>query len=842
MPANVRRSFAAACAVICLSFVTLTAEGQSCYTKTTTGGGSTVNVVAGVPTIGTLAANTNARENDAADSSYYQVSTFYGPTTLIFGTALVSSAAADNDHAPFGLTFINGTALPVTVTQADITASKAIFRSAPGPDLIQPTGCAAPDNCGTWTFSTASVLHWAGSIVIGPKSARTFIVDAKIVNSPPPKPDILNVLVGGTFTTSAGNFTTAAFPTDIYVPNGPEKVATAVVGFVDPFNAGAGNGFPRTFNNAFDNRPPAGATKNLVGGLPSIITVRVQEYANNQDIAAGLALRVDIPAGFSSVSVASAGAPWSTTPANLTIVQPTATTAGSVTIKTTAIIGKKSDSGDVQIQLTPPVVQTKSVFQMKASLAGFDTAGGPSGPHVIRSVCDGGGTILPNGPGSLNVEFLSPRLNFGPNSAPVGAVVDFQTDFNLINNAGGELLTVEAFNFTTNSWTTLAPTPVAPGSTDYTLTASLGGDYLDGNSAMKVRYVGPSNPMTLRVDFLRWTVGLFWMVDNATGSDLNAGSFRFPFATLAKAASVVGNSEQVQVRVGNSQTSTPYAGNLAITTAGTAACKTLFQGVASSGLLPKLSGGGLEAGANHIQIDSFQIDNATLNPCDPNIKPIALCSGSVTGTVFSNNTIRLPDVSYGIAIATSTSATALNNTISVLAGTPLFGILDAATNSSLIDGNRVTGLPNGEAIRLEGSTNATVQRNILTANFFGMHLARTAGTTNVYNNTVDSNTRLGIFAELTGSIVARNNIVTRNPQNWVSNAPGAVSSNFDDVFGAAIPAQNYVGVTPGINSISANPNLDVNSKPNPGSPCINAGTNVGLPFVGAAPDIGASEQ
>jgi hypothetical protein len=57
-------------------------------------------------------------------------------------------------------------------------------------------------------------------------------------------------------------------------------------------------------------------------------------------------------------------------------------------------------------------------------------------------------------------------------------------------------------------------------------------------------------------------------------------------------------------------------------------------------------------------------------------------------------------------------------------------------------------------------------------------------------------------------------------------------------------------VTPGLNSISANPNfiqttnaaLPTYYRPADGSPCIDAGTNVGLPFSGTAPDVGAVEH
>ena len=821
MSPRFRDGFAVASALIVLSFSSVNkASAQSCYTKTTTGGASTVNVVSGSALPGTLVANVNARENDANDSSYYQVTSAYGLQIAAVSAAFVSGPISDNDRAPFGVTFLNGTTSPLTVTQADIISDPAkagIFRAAP-PLLPIVPGAG-------WSFIDSHHVRWTGSIIVPAKSGQSFIVDDRLPNF---GSDVTDVLVGGSVTaTNLGPppvttvYPATGFLTDIFVKRGPEKVATGVVGFVK------GGAFPSTL------------TDDLLGGVPSTVTARVQEWANNQDIATGLKMTITIPAGFSNVSVLSAPPPWNA--AGASISPPTSSTDGSVTIVTTANITSGSSTPDVQLRMTPPPVAVRSVFQMKASLDGFDTAGGPTGPHHIRTVCDGGGVIVPSvGGGALNVEFLSPRLNVSATSAPA-ELIDLRTDFNIINNAAGDTIRVDVWNVTNSAWDTLAPTPVVPGSTDYTLTKTLlPVDYLDASSRMKIRYVANAGAaLTLRIDYLVWDAQLYWVVDNAVGNDAFAGTAIAPLKTLSGALLKVGSAEQVQVRVGSSQSGSAYFGNLSINKAGTALCKTLFQGVASGALLPKVDLGGIEAAADHVKVDSFQIDNAFE----------ALRAIGVNGTVFSNNTINIPNVSFGVRLYLASNSTVLNNTIARLSGGPLEGIEDRQSTNSLIDGNRVTGLTGAFGILVFQSTSPLLQRNVIAQNSFGIDIAGVTTGAVLYNNTVANNS-FGIVAESSAAAVtARNNIVAFNAVNYRSlplvAAPSKINSNFDDVFGAAIPSQNYQNVPVGANSLAVNPLLNGTFGTTAASPCKNAGTSVGLPwapFIGPAPDIGATEQ
>ena len=86
-------------------------------------------------------------------------------------------------------------------------------------------------------------------------------------------------------------------------------------------------------------------------------------------------------------------------------------------------------------------------------------------------------------------------------------------------------------------------------------------------------------------------VKTYW-VNNATGSDGNAGTLAAPFATIAHAVTAMGASGNTFVQVGNSQSGSPYAANVVVAAAlsGTAALPSLIQGVASGTTLPLVKG------------------------------------------------------------------------------------------------------------------------------------------------------------------------------------------------------------------------------------------------------------
>lgn len=814
------------------------ADAQSCYTKTTVGGGSTVNLVSAVEAAGTSIANVNALENNDLDASSYLLQTFTGPASITVATALVSGPIADNDRAPFGLTFINGSPNAVTVTEVNITSDAAhppIFRSSPPVTTIDPA-------VGTWSVPDGRTIRWTGSLIVPAKSAQGFIARVAVQNIGLPN---TGVVVGGTITTaSLGVLTANGFPTDVYTPDRSNKVGEGVVAFVD-----AGN-YPRTINDAV-------AGTNLIGGQASTIRVRVSEYANNQAIAAGLQLTVTVPAGWTINSVTTgAGAPaWG----SATITQPTSAVDGSISISTLAVLGKGNTAPDVILNVTPPVVYTKSTFQMKASLLGFDTSSGSQGQHPIRSVCDGGGTVLPpsGGPGVapvLNAEFLSPRLNVSAGSAPVSQFT-ISTEFDIRNHSGAIGVTFEAFNFTTNAWQTLGVSAFTNTTPQAAIASTISGsnidDYLDAQSRMRVRYVTSiGGPQTLRIDRLAWSAQLSWYVDSEAGNDNWAGvkfpgSVNNPYQTLAKVATGLSSSEQVQV-IGRA---TPYAGNIVIpaASAGTALCKTLYKALPLGGMAATISGTdpsadvAFQVSGNHARVDGFAISNMF----------VALAAdAAITGTEFANNSITLASGGYGVFLDRTNGATISGNTIaSPAGGSPFFGILDYSTQGSVIDNNRVIGIPAAEGVFIESSTAPIIRRNILTGNYMGIHIARTSGTTIVENNTVDSNFYIGAFSESAGPVTSRNNIISRNNRGWQSSTAGNVTSNYDDVW--ANTNAGYVNVTAGANNIAADPlfaqtndsTLATYYRLNNGSPCIDSGTTAtGLTYLGVAPDRGAVES
>lgn len=841
------------------------ASSQTCYTQQSYGGASTINLVSAVPDVGTSPSNMNALETPTP--AYYQLSTFAGPASVTIATALVSGSIADNDKAPLGLTFINGGATDVKIRQVTVqsdTSKLPLFRTSPKPTNIDPL-------TGTWAVSANRYnAVWtapAGGYTVSAKSAQGFLANIYVSNV---GANILSDLVGGTITTCANacngtddltTYVAQSYPTDLYVPTTSQKVATAVVGFVD-----AGN-FPRTTSTATYG-PPA----NLVGGQPSTIRVRAKEWSGNQAIASGLQLTVTLPPQWTNVSVTSAGAPWNLATA---VVSGSSAAGWTITVSTNATIQKGSSTGDVVITATPPVVYTKSTFQAKASLTGHDTSGVPAGGHPIRSVCDGGGTILPvqggGGPPVLNVEFLSPRLNAGASNAPVEQV-DFRADFNIINNAGPISVAAEAYNFAANSWLAINGTPVTPGSSNVTITQTFSGnslfDFLDDQMRMRVRfYTSVGGPQTLRIDYLTWNAQTYWAVDNTPGVGSDTwpagtkfpGSTKYPFASLAQATSAVKGGERVRVMVGASQSGTPYAGDIAFGAAASGgACRTWFEGVPAASQMPRLRGAdptadwAFDVAANHVKVGGFRIEN---------MFAALLAENPAADVVFDGNSIQLADSGYGIVLnnysttptTPSTGLQATNNTIDGTGAQAFSAIMDFGAQGSTIDSNRVisAATPGLAALYIDSATAPVIQRNIVTGNYIGIYLARTSNA-KLYNNTVDGAAYplpyRGIHCESSTGVVSRNNIIARLPIGFSTDTPGSVDSNYDDFWADTTPAS---GFTTGANSIAADPLFVQTTTPSSlstyywlgaGSPCIDAGANVGLPFLGLRPDIGAIES
>jgi parallel beta-helix repeat protein len=338
------------------------------------------------------------------------------------------------------------------------------------------------------------------------------------------------------------------------------------------------------------------------------------------------------------------------------------------------------------------------------------------------------------------------------------------------------------------------------------------------------------------------TVSGYW-VNNSTGSDANSGLQSAPFATIGHAVSVMGNSGTLFVQVGNSRSS-PYAANIVVTTAqaGTAGQRTLIQGVASGATLPLVRGtdptadAGFDVQASYVTVDGFEIQNTQVG---------IYSEASNTGAQISNNYVLAGNLGYGIILDTTSNAVVTGNRAAPgSGGASFFGIWDWHGTGNRIDGNSVAG--QGEGITSHYSTGLTIQRNVTAGNPMGIHISNATGPVTLYNNTVDQSAWLGIYVEQSQAgvtITSRDNIVTNGGYGWAWDGAGTMpSSNYDDVFGNA---QNYrVPVTPGGNSIIANPNFVQTTDPtqttyyqlNAGSQCLTSGTDLGL---GLGTHIGA---
>ena len=161
-----------------------------------------------------------------------------------------------------------------------------------------------------------------------------------------------------------------------------------------------------------------------------------------------------------------------------------------------------------------------------------------------------------------------------------------------------------------------------------------------------------------------------------------------------------------------------------------------------------------------------------------------------------------------------------------------YGIAYGASGASLIEGNEVTGNNAGIYVWGVGAT-TTIQNNVVHHNTNNGILIYSGSTATIVNNTVDNNS-FGIvtIGDPPPVLTITNNIVTNNGAEGISfhyaSADSTLSNN--DVWNHGI---DYDTVSPGTGDISADP-LFVNAAAGdyhlqPGSPCIDTGTNTGAP-------------
>jgi len=184
-----------------------------------------------------------------------------------------------------------------------------------------------------------------------------------------------------------------------------------------------------------------------------------------------------------------------------------------------------------------------------------------------------------------------------------------------------------------------------------------------------------------------------------------------------------------------------------------------------------------------------------------------------------------------------TSMTIKNNIISNIAVYPIF----VRNASPLIQSNTIIGSGNNGIYNSDGS-GAIIRNNLIYASAdSGIYCLSTSDSLRIENNTIVNNA-FGLDVQNSPSGIAiTNNIIAGNTTGIYvfGNAP---SMSYNDVWNNI---QNYSGTTAGPGDISLDP-LFVDPAAHDyylqaGSPCIDAGTDVGQPYSGAAPDMGAFE-
>jgi parallel beta-helix repeat protein len=327
-------------------------------------------------------------------------------------------------------------------------------------------------------------------------------------------------------------------------------------------------------------------------------------------------------------------------------------------------------------------------------------------------------------------------------------------------------------------------------------------------------------------------------VDAASGSDLNPGTSMLPLKTMTHAVEVVSSTDTCYVRSGS------YTGRLTFTPrhSGNSTNRTVIT--AQAGHSPVLYSGGadgslIDSAASYITFNGFAIN--------PGSVVSAYCQDA-SEVQFTNNLIYVPTMGYGLLAVGAGSSLIKGNTVGPAADNayPAEGIYLYGTDLIRVDSNRISGLIDA-GIVLTFDSRTTVCRNLADHCFFGIDLYGSSGDS-LYNNTFDGNTNSGIHVQgLGGTLVIRNTNSTNNYYGICWDSSGAVSSDFNNIWNnfynyknPQLPGDTNI-VPVGANDISADPLYGAGYQLSAGSPCINAGTAVGLPSVGA-PDIGVFES
>lgn len=325
-----------------------------------------------------------------------------------------------------------------------------------------------------------------------------------------------------------------------------------------------------------------------------------------------------------------------------------------------------------------------------------------------------------------------------------------------------------------------------------------------------------------------------YYVDGINGNDLNFGSINSPLRTIARAIELMQGSDGCYVRNGTYNEDVLIQGSLS----GMYNYPTFFRNFpGEEPVIDAVSYGFFDTLANFVEISGFRIINAEIG--------IYLFGDSVLS--IYNNIINVPDGGFGIINQSGSKTSIYNNYIvSDLSATySLEGIWVYDGEEVNVFKNEIRNM-NDCGILIDNSKACKVYQNLSVGNMFGIDII-SSSTCSLYNNTIDSNNDAGIHANmLTGTIYTVNNNITNNKYGfgWVDGS-GYISSDYNNVWNNSNGDYLYptgYAVSEGANDISEDPLYTPDYHLSPGSPCIDAGVYVGLPYSGLAPDIGAFES
>jgi len=820
--------------LLALGLLVSSAVRAQCHTVPYTGGSATVTLASGFAVSGSSHSAMDNLDGTTYDLSSV-VETADGPSVGLLVQTWVENGVSPQGPVYYGAVLRNPTNLPLTVTSGTFSATVPAGRFN---QVFQTVVQQVAPASGSFTVVDARTLRWTGSLVVPPHEAAEFLVLVRLVTAPSTYTQPSDVTLAFTAATNAGTY--AASTTQRLV-NWSAWASDVVVGFD---RTGSATLVPRAYV------PAVGA------GQTASFSVRLRHTDdsnpyNQDDMRAGCTLTVTIPRGWSAVSVTRNRGWWNAP----TIVQPTATTDGSVTATTRRILARNQSTpaNSFVIAATAPgplSPNAVSLHPFRMSLSG-STRGDANA--LVRSFTEGTVQVV----NTVQASFRSPALDVGGIRELV-----FTGVFGIGSHAQSEQVTVEALQ-PPSTWVSLGT--FAPGASFATASLTVPGNvvstYLDGLGRMTLRFT--TAPATswhrLRVDFLEWRVEKGLTVNNLTGNDANPGTVDRPLRTIGRALQLLQGQGAVYVEVGASRSGTPYAAGSAITSAaqnGTSGCPTLITGVPSGGLLPLIAGSdpaqdaGFEVStpAGFPAVSYVEIRNLEFANC-----LVGVAFSQVTETAVRGCRVTPPALGYGFLLDGGQNCTVDSCRVDAAGADAFYGVFLNGGAGHRVTGTVVRRIPRSEGIFALSPQNLQVDRSLSVQNYMGLHVEQPSGTLKIFNNTFDSNAYLGIYlAQASQAVTSQNNAVTNNGVGWGTDSPTTaawVLTDYEDLWGNASDYAFHGTVTPGPHSLSAppqyvqttNPDLSTFYQPATGSPLREAGTNVGLPFCGTAPEIGAVE-